>query len=96
MKEIDLSKAKIKREYKSGIRFSNGAERIFEYTINLEGSHIHGLKFYSSTWTPKRGDYDWGKGKTVYFWDTKAKKPKEFGELIECVKDLAESTMHKV
>ena len=44
MKKIDFEKIKVKRQYKFGIRMSNGAERQFEYTILYPVPHPYFFK----------------------------------------------------
>ena len=95
MKPIDFEILKVSREYESGIRMSNGAERIHKYTINYPNHPIDGKHFWSSTWTKYSQKSGWGKGKTVYFFKPQSNSD-SFKTAIDCVNALNKTLIHKV
>lgn len=65
----------LKFEFHSHVSYSRGAE-LFRVAI------YKGMSIKSSTWTKKKKDGDWGKGKTEFYID-KEKRAYTEAELIE-------------
>lgn len=93
MPEIDFKKIKLKRDYVFGATFSNGAERQYKYTIEYPNNALDGKIFKSATWTPRRGQFNWGKGETKYFFEEKGE---EFDTMEKCIEALYKKTLRVV
>ena len=83
MATIEYKKLKIKQSYLGGMRFTDGASRKHSYELSVEGNKLFKDVFYSETHTKMINDFEWGKGKTTYYWDEKSKM---FDTIIDLIK----------
>lgn len=67
MKEIDLKKIKMDRQYVGGINYGNSASRTYKYTVTEGDMEMIGFTFYSQTHTKKKKNGEWGEGEVIYF-----------------------------
>ena len=80
---MDINKIKLKREYLSGIHFTDSATRKYKYTIVDPPKDISNTIFYSETYTKQLRSGEWGKGETLYYINGNSKPYKTLKGIIK-------------